>query len=89
MNCEVSVACCIVASLDVVSLYSNIPIAESIEAAMELLDTHSKEVDMFDLSLQDIRRLLEFVLSSNYFAFGESVYRQRKGWAWHLQWRSF
>ena len=72
---------CIVASRDVVSLYSNIPIAESIEAAMELLDTHSKEVDMFDLSLQDIRRLLEFVLSSNYFAFGESVYRQRKGLA--------
>ena len=32
---------CIVASLDVVLLYSNIPIAESIEAAMELLDTHT------------------------------------------------
>ena len=72
---------CIVASLDVVSLYSNIPIAESIDAAMELLEMHRQQVDMFNLSLEDMRRLLESVLNSNYFAFGETVYRQRKGLA--------
>ena len=72
---------CIIASLDVVSLYSNIPIAESIDAAVELLEIHCHDVDMFYMSLSDVRKLLEFVLQSNYFEFGQSVYRQRKGLA--------
>ena len=72
---------CIVASLDVVSLYSNIPIDESIDAAIELLDQHRREVDMFYLTLSDVRQALMFVLESNYFAFGDAVYRQKKGLA--------
>ena len=72
---------CIVASSDVVSLYSNIPVEESIEAAMELLCQHREEVDMFYLELSDVRQLLRFVLQSNYFAFGDAVYRQQKGLA--------
>ena len=71
----------IVASLDVVSLYSNIPINESIDAAMQLLEAHRQEVDILFLSLTDVRKLLEFVLESNYFQFGDSVYRQRRGLA--------
>ena len=72
---------CIVASLDVVSLYSNIPIEESIDAAIELLTVHRDEVDMFYLSLSDVRQLLLFVLKSNYFECNGSVFRQRKGLA--------
>ena len=72
---------CIIASLDVVGLYANIPIDESIDAVIELLDAHQQQVDMFELSLSDVRQLLEFVLNSNYFAFGNEVYRQRKGLA--------
>ena len=72
---------CIVASLDVVSLYSNIPVDEGIDAVMELLAQHREDVDMFFLSLPDARQLLTFVLQSNYFSFGESVYRQRKSLA--------
>ena len=66
---------CIAASLDVVSLYSNIPVDEGIDAVMELLEQHREDVDMFFLSLPDARQLLTFVLQSNY-SFGESVYRQ-------------
>ena len=72
---------CIVASMDVAALYTNIPINESIDAAMEMLEEHRQSVDMFSLAIPDVRRLLEFVLNSNYFVFGEKVYRQRKGLA--------
>ena len=72
---------CIVASLDVVALYPNIPIEDAIEATMELLEGHREEVDMFYLSLSDIRHLLRFVLDANYFTFGNEVFRQRKGLA--------
>ena len=72
---------CIVASMDVVALYTNIPIDDSSDTALEMLDEHSQEIDMFHLSLSDIRQLLDFVLKSNYFAFGEKVYRQIKGLA--------
>ena len=72
---------CIIASLDVVSLYSNIPVVESIDVVMEFLELHRKEVDMFHLSLSDVRELLSVVLSSNYFEFDGVQYRQRKGLA--------
>ena len=52
---------CIIASLDVASLYSNIPVVESIDVVMEFLKLHWKEVDMFDLSLSDVRVLLSVV----------------------------
>ena len=63
------------ASLDVVAWYSNIPIAESISAAMEMLGEHEAEVDMFGLSLHDVRELLGFLLESNFFQFQNKVYR--------------
>ena len=66
---------CIVASLDVVAWYSNIPIAESISAVMEMLEEHEAEVDMFGLSLHDVRELLGFLLESNFFQFQNKVYR--------------
>ena len=69
------------ASLDVVSLYSNIPINESVDAAIELLEEHRAEIDMFSLSVSDIRDLLLFVLNSNFFEFNGNVYRQRRGLA--------
>ena len=78
---------CIIASLDVVSLYTNIPIEESIDAAMELLEVHRQEIDMFRLSAQDVRQLLLFVLQSNYFTFGDNVYRQTKGLAMGSPWQ--
>ena len=72
---------CIVASLDVVSLYSNIPIQESIDAAIELLEEHEESVDMFALSLSEIREMLMFVLESNFFEFDGAIYRQQQGLA--------
>ena len=70
---------CIVASLDVVSLYSNIPIDESVEVAVAKLEEHQDEVDMLGLEVDDVRQLLSYVLSNNCFEFDEKRYRQRKG----------
>ena len=63
------------------SLYSNIPVPESIDAAMKLLEEHRDEVDMYHLSLSDVRELLTFVLESNYFEFNSSMFRECKGLA--------
>ena len=67
-NCHVPEDC-IVASLDVVGLYTNIPIPESIDAAVDLLRAHENRIDMLGLSVEDIRSMLEFVLDRNYFEF--------------------
>ena len=56
---------CIIASLDVVGLYANIPIDESIDTVIELLDAHQQQVDMFELSLSDVRQLLESDLNTS------------------------
>ena len=79
-NCHVPEDC-IVASLDVVGLYTNIPIPESIDAAVDLLRSHENRIDMLGLSVEDIRSMLEFVLDRNYFEFNGVQYRQRNGLA--------
>ena len=40
----------IISSLDVVSLYSNIPTVEIVDETIELLDQHRQEEDMFSLT---------------------------------------
>ena len=70
---------CIVASMDVVALYSNIPIQESIDVAMEALESHRDEIDMFWLEPSDVRNMLEYAPTSNYYEFEEKQYRQVRG----------
>ena len=48
---------------------------------MSLLTEHRHRVDMFDLSVDDVRELLPFFLQSNYFQFDNVVYRQVRGLA--------
>ena len=52
----------ILASLDIVRLYSNIPIQESIDAAIEMPEVHGKEIDMLDLEVEDVKNLLEHII---------------------------
>ena len=69
----------IVASIDVVCLYTNIPIPESI--AVDLLRSHENRIDMLGLSVEDIRSMFDFVLDRSYFEFNGEQYRQRNGLA--------
>ena len=66
-------------SLDVVGLYSNIPIADAIAATVKLLTQHSVAIDMLDLTVEDAQRALQYTLANNVFEFGSQQYRQLKG----------
>ncbi|XP_065175138.1 uncharacterized protein LOC135805071 [Sycon ciliatum] len=70
---------CIIASFDVVGLYSNIPIDESISAAITKLEQHKDDVDMLGLTVADVQLMLQYVLSNNYFEFNSKQYRQKRG----------
>jgi hypothetical protein len=66
-------------SLDVVSLYNNIPINEGIDACIEFLSEHSSEVNTFGLSTSDVETLLKFILNNNNCRFGYEIYHQELG----------
>ena len=66
-------------TVDVNNLYGNIPTAEAIESTIRMIRTHSSKIDLFGLTVPDIKRLLEHCLSNNYVRFGKSVYKQVKG----------
>ena len=48
-------------TMDVSALYSSIPVEEGIHYAMDLLESHEEEVNMFGLYIQDVRELLQFI----------------------------
>lgn len=54
-------------SLDVVTLYSNIPVEDAISAAVNLLDKHQHEVDMLGLCVEDVHSILQQTLTNNIF----------------------
>ena len=62
-------------SLDVVGLYSNIPIADAIAATVKLLTQHSVAIDMLGLTVEDVQRALQYTLANNVFEFGSQQYR--------------
>ena len=66
-------------TMDVVGVYSNLPIQDSIDVAVKHLETHKKDIDMLDLVVGDIRNLLEHVLGNNVFEFGNTQFRQTTG----------
>eukprot|EP00117_Sycon_ciliatum_P011468 scpid86170/ scgid4830/ len=66
-------------SLDVVSLYSNIPIADIIEVTTRLLEEHREDVHMLGLSVKDVQDALQFILTNNVFEFDNQQYRQLIG----------
>ncbi|XP_065189455.1 uncharacterized protein LOC135820078 [Sycon ciliatum] len=66
----------IVFTMDVVGLYPSIPIQEGVDAVMEELENHLEQIDTLGPSLNEVRNLLQFVLSHNDFKFGHQVYHQ-------------
>ena len=69
----------ILATMDVVGLYPSIPIEEGVNAVSDVLEQHHNRVDMLGLSVTQVRTLLKFVLSHNYFRFGRQIYHQLDG----------
>ena len=66
----------IVATIDVKSLYTNIPHPEGINAVLEALD--NKHGHMWPLC-KIIHQFLEYILKENYFTFNDKLYLQKHG----------
>ena len=68
-------------SHDVVSLFTNTPIGESLKVIKERLEKDPELKDTCSLEVEDILELLEFILSTTYFTFRGQLYRQKFGTA--------
>ncbi|XP_043217474.1 uncharacterized protein LOC122379376 [Amphibalanus amphitrite] len=66
-------------TVDVNNLYGNIPTAEAIEATIAMLRTHSSKVNLYGLTIPDVKKLLEHCLENNYVRFGTKYYKQTQG----------
>lgn len=66
-------------SFDVISLYTNVPIDEAIQTALEYVRKYKPIV--YGLKLNDIEEILCFVLKNNTFCFNNTIYQQIRGLA--------
>ena len=66
-------------SLDVITLYTLIPVQDAIQSTVSLLD--ELNFNYHNLDSQDVAQLLQVVLCNNYFRFRERTFLQIKGLA--------
>ena len=70
----------IMVSFDVVSLFTNVPIQESIQIIQLLLQKDDQELEnRTELSVERVSNLLELCLSSTYFCYRGVFYTQKEG----------
>ena len=66
-------------SVDVANLYGNIPTGEAISVTLDLIKRHLDKINLFGLTLDDLKTLLEHCLDNNYVRFGKDYYKQVTG----------
>ena len=64
---------------DVVSLFTNVPIEGTVQAALQKLNRDPGLPDRTKLTPTQIADLLNFVLKSTYFKYNGSLYKQQEG----------
>ena len=69
----------IVLTMDVQNLYGNMPTDEAIDAVCSMIETHEDNIDLFGLSVNKFKVLLQHCLHNNYVRFGHRYYQQTKG----------
>ena len=69
----------IVFSFDVCNLYGSIPIQEGIDAVMNLIKTNLNKMNMFGITIDDLRSLLTHVLTNNNVRFNSKIFKQTTG----------
>lgn len=67
-------------SLDVESLYTNIPVNETIEIILDAIFTNDVVLH-HDLSRDQLKKLLNLALCDSYFKFNNAIYKQKDGLA--------
>ena len=63
-------------SHDVVSLFTNTPVTESLPVIRDRLESCSAWKTVTSLDVDDVMEFLEFVLTTTYFCFQGQIYRQ-------------
>jgi len=69
----------IIATADVKSLYTNVPIKHGISVVSKFVKKHSSKIDMLGLEFSDFVLMLTEVVEAGYFRFDDSYYRQIDG----------
>ena len=69
----------IMVSFDVESLFTNVPIEDTVKAALRKLENDPGLADRTNLTPTQIADLLNFVLRSTYFQYNGSIYEQKDG----------
>ncbi len=72
---------CTLATIDVKSLYLNIPHEEGIQAVLNILYATQSQTDNMDIPPGNMSDLLGIVLKQNYFQFADQIYHQVQGTA--------
>ena len=67
-------------SLDISSLYTNIPVAETIDLILDKLYVNNTSI-YNGISRVNFRKLLELSLNDTYFKFNGKIYKQKEGLA--------
>ena len=65
-------------SLDITSLYTNVPVRETIQIIIDALYANGVQLYNGFNNIQ-IRKLLELVASDTYFKFNDTKYKQKEG----------
>ena len=66
-------------TMDVSSLYTNIPIKEAIPMICDMIQRHIEAIITYGLTVKEIEHLLEVCLENSYFRFDDTFYQQKKG----------
>ena len=72
---------CILATIDVKSMYTNIPHEEGIKAVIDTLYKSNPNAEYMPIPAQTLADMLNIVLTKNYFQFDNSMYHQIQGTA--------
>ena len=68
-------------TIDVKSLYTNIPSPEGIQACLHFINKYKQDAPPFTPNNRILKTLFHFVLENNYFLLNEDLYKQTQGCA--------
>ncbi|EYC28070.1 hypothetical protein Y032_0008g316 [Ancylostoma ceylanicum] len=68
-------------SFDVTSLYTNVSNSAALQALSEMLDLHSRSIEMYGLSRKQVMILMKKCLSCNIFKWSGTYFSQQRGLA--------
>lgn len=69
----------IMISFDVSSLFTNVPILETLDYLKEKLEEDSTLEDRTNLSVDSVLHLTQLCVQTTYFSYGDSIFQQKQG----------